>query len=278
MFIYLRALRLPFLIFFLGSPCAFAKVETLPTGISSLIETSHLARVYEAQKNQAIPEASQLNFKIDSTTPVNINLQNGKSLNSIHLFFLRGHFKAKWSNDAENFEEDAVSQIYDAAFIVFENQKKAVLLDEYFSEDSCDGDHIVNYVGKYMFFKASKEQSFFTLDRKMRGDYCTGEKLVRNWVDSAIYYLRDASPRKLHAYVSYDKKETLSNFPDSDESYVSGLTYSRSDLIIEKNDKKPALDFVIKSFTQQGIEKPIINKVIDHFSWNAKLKSFDESD
>ena len=101
---------------------------------------------------------------------------------------------------------------------------------------------------------------------------------MRSWVDSSIYYLRDSSVRKLHSYVSYDKKETLTFFPDSDESYVSALTYLRSDLVIEKNDKKPVLDFVIKSVTQQGIEKPVINKVVEHFSWNAKLKSFDESD
>ena len=112
----------------------------------------------------------------------------------------------------------------------------------------------------------------------MKGDFCAGEKLVRNWVDSSIYYLRDSSVRKLHSYVSYDKKETMAFFPDTEESYVSALTYLRSDLVIEKNDKKQILDFVIKSVTQQGIEKPVVNKVVEHFSWNAKLKSFDESD
>ncbi len=271
-------LKMSSVIFILGATTAFAKTDALPIGVSTLLESSHLAKSYEAQKNQIIPESSQLNFKLDSTTPVTISLPNSKNLSPIHLFYVRGHFKAKWNNDGDNIEEDSISQVYDAAFALFENQKKAVLLDEYFSEDSCDGDHIVNYSAKYLFFKASKEQSFFTLERKMKGDFCTGEKLLRSWVDSSIYYLRDASVRKLHSYVSYDKKETLAFFPDSEESFVSSLTYLRSDLVIEKNDKKPALDFVIKSVTQQGIEKPVINKVVEHFSWNAKLKSFDESD
>ncbi len=257
---------------------ALARIETLPVGIASFLETSHLAKSFETQKNQTIPEASQLNFKIDSAVPVNINLPNAKSSNAIHLYYVRGHFKAKWNNDGENLEEESISHIYDAAFLVFESQKKAVLLDEYFSEDSCDGDHLVSYSNRYLFFKASKEQSFFTLDRKMRGDFCTGERLVRSWVDSAIYYLGDSTVRKLHTYVSYDKKETLAFFPDSEEPYVSALTYLRSDLVTERNEKKPALDFYIKSVAQQGIEKPVINKVTEHFTWNAKLKAFDKSD
>lgn len=262
----------------LSSGQAFSKVETLPAGISSLIETSHLAKAFEAQKNQNIPESSQLNFKIDSTTSSNILLSGSKSLAPIHLFFLRGHFKAKWNNDGDNVEEDSVSQIYDATFAIFESQKKVILLDEYFSEDSCDGDHIINYTGKYLFYKISKGQSFFSLERKMKGDSCAGEKLVRSWIDSSIYYLRDSSVRKLHSYVSYDKKETLALLPDSDETYISALTYLRSDLSIDKNDKKQVLDFIIKSVSQQGVEKPVINRVVEHFSWNAKLKSFDESD
>ncbi len=257
---------------------AFAKTEALPAGVSSLVETSHLAQAFEAQKNQIIPEASQRNFKVDSTSSSNLILAGLKSQTPIHLFFVRGHFKAKWNNDGDNVEEDSVSQVYDAAFAVFDSQKKAVLLDEYFSEDGCDGDHIVGYSGKYLFYKTLKSQSFFSLERKMKGDFCAGEKIVRNWVDSTIYYLRDSSVRKLHSYVSYDKKESLAFFPDSEEPYISGITYLRSDLVIEKNEKKQALDFMIKSVSQQGIEKPIINKVVEHFSWNSKLKSFDESD
>lgn len=277
MFHILKNLNVVVLVIILGQ-IAFAKNEVLPAGVASLLETSHLVKSFETQKNQSIPESSQMSFKLDSMTPVNILLPNSKVAGAIHLFFVRGHFKAKWNNDGENIEEDSVSQIYDAAFVLFEGQKKAILLNEYFGEDGCDGDHIVGYSGKYLFFKASKEQSFFTLERKMKGDFCAGEKLVRNWTDSSIYYLKDANTRKLHSYVSYDKKETLAVFPDTDETFVTSLTYLRSDLVIENNEKKPTLDFYIKSVSQHGIEKPVINKVVEHFSWNAKLKSFDESD
>ena len=142
---------------------AFAKVDPPPTGVSSLIETSHLAKSFEDQKNQNIPESSQLNFKIDSTNLANISLVSSKGLAPIHLFFLRGHFKAKWNNDGDKEEENSVSQIYDAAFAIFDSQKKAILLDEYFSEDSCDGDHITGYTGKYLFYKSSKGQSFLSV-------------------------------------------------------------------------------------------------------------------
>jgi len=260
-----------------GLQMAYAKTET-PPGVSSFLETSSLARGFESQKNQIIPESAQLSFKIDSSQHANISLLNTKNPPLVHLFYVRGHFKAKWTNDPENGEEDSVAQIYDAAFVIFDGQKKAALLDQYFSEDACDGDHIVGYAGKYLFWKTKKEQVFFSLERKMKGDSCAGDTIIRNWVDSSIYLLKDTNLRKIYSFVAYDKKENLSFFPESDESYVSGLTYLRSDLTIEKNETKKRLDFLLKSVSLQGIEKPVTSKVMHRLTWDPNLESLEEAD
>ena len=263
------------LFIFLSSASTLAKGELGPA-LSPFLDATNLARAFEAQKNQLVPEHARLIFKLDSSVQTNLTLANSKA--AMHLVFVRGHFKAKWNNDADTGEDEAIFQIYDAAFLIFDAQKKVLLLDQYFSEDGCDGDHIVNYSAKILYFKPKKEQSFFSLDRKMKGDSCAGDNFTRSWTDTAIYFLKDLTSRKLHSYVAYDKKETLAFFPDSDETYVSGLTYQRSDLSVEKNEKRETLDFTIRSVTLQGIEKPVTSKTIKKFSWRSKTESFDESD
>jgi hypothetical protein len=78
--------------------------------------------------------------------------------------------------------------------------------------------------------------------------------------------------------VAFDKKENLAFFPESDESYVSGQTYQRSTLAVEKDEKKDSIDFLIKSVTLQGIEKPVTSKSSHKFTWHNKTEIFEETD
>ncbi len=252
-----------------------AKIE-IPPGVSVYIEALTLAHAFEAQKNQPIPDSAHLTFKVDSNINSNIVLANTKA--NLHLLHLKGHFKANWKKDDDISEDENVYQLYDAAFIIFDAQKKALLMDQYFAEDGCDGDHIIGYNAKILYFKPKKDQIFFSLDRKMKGDSCVGDNLTRSWTDTTIYFLKDFLVRKLHSFVAFDKKENLAFFPDSDESYVSGQTYQRSTLTVEKDEKKDGLDFLMKSVTLQGIEKPVTTKSIHKFTWHNKTETFEETD
>jgi hypothetical protein len=252
------------------------KPDLMAPGVSVFIEPFALARAFEAQKNQSIPENAHLSFKVDSNVNSSFTLANTKA--TLHLLHLRGHFKATWKKDEDISEDESVYQLYDAVFIVFDSQKKVLLMDQYFAEDGCDGDHIIGYNAKILYFKPRKEQIFFSLDRKMKGDSCVGDNFTRSWTDTSIYVLKDFLSRKLHFFVAFDKKENLAFFPDSDESYVSGQTYQRSTLMVEKDEKKESLEFVIKSVTLQGIEKPVTSKVTHKFNWSNKTEIFEESD
>lgn len=254
----------------------YVKTEDIPAPLGTFLETKNLLKTYQNQTNQNLPEKSVVFFQVENLNTWQPQLTS-KSQASFKIYLVKAKLKLKYkvTNTVSSEEEETeLTQIFQGVYLYFENQKKMEVLDQFFSFEDCDGDHVLDYTFKALPVKLPKEQSFFLMDRKMQAEFCDGDLNKRNWQDSYVYFVKPGFVKKVFSYDSYDKKEKLSYFLESNETYVYSQSYSRTDLFADKTSKD-APKLILKSINHEGIEKPNIYKLKKYLKWKPKEEQFE---